>query len=81
TISMPTCRPAPTARSAAGGPADCSLRCLGSAASAQIDGDVARQRDVNNAFLFLASDDASYIIGTTIVVDGGQFPPEGQDPA
>ena len=32
-----------------------------------------------NAFLLPASDDASYITGTTIVVDGGQLLPEGQD--
>jgi 3-oxoacyl-[acyl-carrier protein] reductase len=36
-------------------------------------------RDVANAFLFLASDDASYITGTTIIVDGGQLLPEGRD--
>ncbi|TPK46897.1 SDR family oxidoreductase [Mesorhizobium sp. B2-5-4] len=36
-------------------------------------------RDVANAFLFLASEDASYITGTTIVVDGGQLLPEGKD--
>lgn len=36
-------------------------------------------RDVANAFLFLASDDAEYITGTTIVVDGGQLLPEGAD--
>jgi 3-oxoacyl-[acyl-carrier protein] reductase len=36
-------------------------------------------RDVANAFLFLASDEASYITGTTILVDGGQLLPEGAD--
>jgi 3-oxoacyl-[acyl-carrier protein] reductase len=36
-------------------------------------------RDVANAFLFLASDEAAYITGTTIVVDGGQILPEGND--
>lgn len=36
-------------------------------------------RDVANAALFLASDEASYITGTTILVDGGQTLPEGKD--
>jgi 3-oxoacyl-[acyl-carrier protein] reductase len=36
-------------------------------------------RDVANAALFLASDDAAYITGTTIIVDGGQTLPEGKD--
>jgi len=36
-------------------------------------------REVANAFLFLASDEAAYITGTTIVVDGGQLLPEGKD--
>ena len=35
--------------------------------------------DVANAFLFLASDEAAYITGTTIIVDGGQLLPEGRD--
>ncbi|MDP2699668.1 SDR family NAD(P)-dependent oxidoreductase [Thalassospira sp.] len=34
-------------------------------------------RDVANVFLFLASEDASYVTGTTIIVDGGQLLPEG----
>lgn len=42
-------------------------------------GRLGNPRDVANAFLFLASDDASYITGTTIVVDGGQLLPEGKD--
>lgn len=36
-------------------------------------------RDVANAVLFLASDEAEYITGTTILVDGGQTLPEGAD--
>ena len=33
--------------------------------------------DIGNACLFLASDLAAYITGTTIIVDGGQLLPEG----
>jgi 3-oxoacyl-[acyl-carrier protein] reductase len=36
-------------------------------------------RDVANAVLFLASDEAAYITGTTIIIDGGQTLPEGKD--
>jgi len=35
--------------------------------------------DIAGAVLFLSSDDASYITGTTIIVDGGQTLPEGKD--
>lgn len=35
-------------------------------------------RDVASAALFLASDEAAYITGTTIVVDGGQILPESK---
>ncbi len=36
-------------------------------------------RDIANAFLYFASDDADYVTGTTIIVDGGQILPEGAD--
>ena len=35
--------------------------------------------EVANLAVFLASDKASYITGTTIIVDGGQTLPEGKD--
>ena len=36
-------------------------------------------REVANAVLFLASGEAAYITGTTIIIDGGQTLPEGRD--
>jgi 3-oxoacyl-[acyl-carrier protein] reductase len=41
-------------------------------------GRLGRPRDVAHAVLFLASDEAAYITGTTIVVDGGQILPEAK---
>lgn len=35
-------------------------------------------RDVAHAALFLASDEAAYVTGTTIIVDGGQILPESK---
>jgi 3-oxoacyl-[acyl-carrier protein] reductase len=35
-------------------------------------------RDVAHAVLFLASDEAAYITGTTIIIDGGQILPEAK---
>jgi 3-oxoacyl-[acyl-carrier protein] reductase len=35
-------------------------------------------RDVAYACLYLASDEASFVTGTTIVVDGGQILPEAK---
>ncbi len=35
-------------------------------------------RDVANAVLFLASDEAAFVTGTTLIVDGGQILPEGR---
>ncbi len=42
-------------------------------------GHLGSPRDIANAVLFLASDEAAYITGTTIIVDGGQTLPEGKD--
>lgn len=42
-------------------------------------GRLGTSQDVANAALFLASDEASYVTGTTLIVDGGQTLPEGAD--
>ena len=39
-------------------------------------GKLGRVEDIGNAALFLATDEARYITGQTIVVDGGQVLPE-----
>ena len=39
----------------------------------------AQPHEISNGLVFLASDEAAYITGTTIVVDGGQLLPEGAD--
>jgi len=39
----------------------------------QLDGRAGRPEEVVNAALFLASDEASFISGTTLLVDGGQL--------
>ncbi len=44
-----------------------------------VRGRLATPHDCGEAVAFLASDDAAYITGTTIVVDGGQLLPEGAD--
>lgn len=41
-------------------------------------GELGTPRDIGNAVLFLASDEARYITGTTIIIDGGQLLPEGK---
>lgn len=42
-------------------------------------GRLGKPQDIAATVAFLASDDAAYITGTTIVVDGGQTLPEGHD--
>ena len=55
-----------------------ALGSLGDAAAlaAHIPGRVGQPLDIAHAMLFLASDEASYITGQTLVVDGGALLPE-----
>ena len=49
-----------------------ALACAASPASAQVPtGKMGTGWDVAHAVLFLASDEAAYITGTEIIVDGG----------
>ena len=48
----------------------CSERSSAQVETAEISGTV---KDVTGAVLFLASDDAAFITGQAIVVDGGQY--------
>jgi 3-oxoacyl-[acyl-carrier protein] reductase len=41
-------------------------------------GRIGQPEDVAHAVLFLASDEAAFVSGTTIIVDGGQILPEGR---
>jgi len=41
-------------------------------------GKLGTPRDIGNAVLFLASDEAAFVTGTTIIVDGGQLLPESR---
>ena len=41
-------------------------------------GDLGTAEDIGNTMLFLASDEASYITGQTVVVDGASTLPESQ---
>ena len=58
------------------GMGDDYLRTMAAAIPLKRLGDV---EDVGNAVLFLASREAGYITGQTIVVDGGQTLPESPD--
>ncbi|BAV52451.1 dehydrogenase of unknown specificity, short-chain alcohol dehydrogenase like protein [Mesorhizobium loti] len=45
----------------------------------QYSGRLLHASSTTGPHMTIASDDASYITGTTIVVDGGQLLPEGKD--
>jgi 3-oxoacyl-[acyl-carrier protein] reductase len=56
-----------------------SRDCIAAMAESIPLGRLGTPRDVANAILFLASEDASYITGTTIAIDGGQTLPGSKD--